>query len=73
MRNYLKIWRKYGSKLIFTLSVLGFMFNNLNLIIISLIMMLTIPCGIMLINKIPVLWNFRQALIVVMIVFLLKN
>lgn len=36
-------------------------------------MMLTIPCGIMLINKIPVLWNFRQALIVVMIVFLLKN
>lgn len=73
MRNYLKVCRKHGSKLIFTLSVLGFMFNSLNLIIISLIMMLTIPCGIMLINKIPVLWNFRQALIVVMIVFLLKN
>lgn len=73
MHSYLRYWRKHGSKLIFILSVLGLIFNNLALIIMSLIMMLTIPCGIMLINKISVLWNFRQALIVVMIILLLKN
>ena len=77
MRNFIKIWRSHGAKILVLSQIISFILKNflpLNITfgIISLLFM-TVPCGVMYVNKTKWLWYLRQIaffLIGVLLLFL---
>lgn len=60
--KFIHWWCHHGAKIILSLMVMSLVFNNMALKGISMIMLMSVPCNVKIINTNKYLWYLRQVL-----------